>query len=71
LLSPHATDMDGYAVIPEGTNETRGRRWVAIFHRIEDAMDWANARYRGRAYRLCFQRWVVMRAEDLIVPSAR
>jgi hypothetical protein len=67
--------MDGYAVIPEGTdqndNDEARRRWVAMFVRIEDAMEWASARYRGRSFRLCFQRWVVMRTEELIVPSTR
>jgi hypothetical protein len=69
LLVHRATDMDGYAVIPDGTEEQAGRRWVAMFTRIEDAMEWASARYRGGSFRLCYQRWVVMRTEELIVPS--
>jgi hypothetical protein len=49
-----------FAIFPDETASGARARPIAIFDTLEDAMDWALQRFKGGAFRLRYERFVLL-----------
>jgi hypothetical protein len=49
-----------FAIFPDEVEPGHRARPVAIFDTLEDAMDWGQQRFKGGAFRLRFERFVLL-----------
>jgi hypothetical protein len=59
-----------FAIFPDETPPGARARPIAIFDTLEDAMDWALQRFKGGAFRLRYERFVLV-DDELAAQSAQ
>ncbi len=53
-----------FAIFPDDVTPGARARPIAIFDTLEDAMDWALQRFKGGAFRLRYERFVLLQDGD-------
>jgi hypothetical protein len=57
-----------FAIFPDEVEPGRRARPVAIFDTLEDALEWGQQRFKGGAFRLRYERFVLLPEETEIAP---